>query len=245
MSANKKAAKAHEAAQSKARSATYVGAAGWSIPSRYKDNLPGTGSHLERYAQRLNAVEINSSFHRHHREQTYARWAASVPVKFRFAVKTPRALTHEQGLIAEPEVLDRFVEEISGLGSKLAVLLVQLPPKFKFDRKAATRFFRQIYKRIDVRIACEPRHRAGTRNKRRACSAIKRSLAWPLIRRSGRVRTSRAAIQRGCTFAGMDSRENIIRTTARTVSPRCKDNLQQLAPKKPGPSSTTQRTASR
>src|SRR5687767_5317762 len=103
MSANKKAAKAHEAAQSTAHSATYVGAAGWSIPSRYKDDLPGTGSHLERYAQRLDAVEINSSFHRHHREQTYARWAASVPVRFRFAVKTPRALTHEQGLVAEPE----------------------------------------------------------------------------------------------------------------------------------------------
>jgi uncharacterized protein YecE (DUF72 family) len=158
MSPKKSTVEAQTKANSWTRSATYVGAAGWSIPSRYKDDLPGAGSHLERYAQQLNAVEINSSFHRHHRAQTYARWAASVPVKFRFAVKTPRALTHEQGLVAEPEVLDRFVEEVSGLGLKLAVLLVQLPPRLEFDRQAAARFFRQIYKRIDIRIACEPRH---------------------------------------------------------------------------------------
>lgn len=141
-----------------AQRATYVGVAGWSIPSRYQDDVPGEGSHLERYARRLNAVEINSSFHRPHRVTTYARWAASVPDNFRFAVKTPRALTHESGLVADAEVLDRFVEEVSGLGSKLAVLLVQLPPKLEFERKAAARFFTQLHKRIDIRIACEPRH---------------------------------------------------------------------------------------
>jgi uncharacterized protein YecE (DUF72 family) len=158
MPTRKGAPKPQKRAKSPARYATYVGVAGWSIPSRYKDELPGDGSHLERYARRLNAVEINSSFHRHHRAQTYARWAASVPASFRFAVKTPRALTHEEGLIADPEVLDRFVEEVRGLGSKLAVLLVQLPPKLEFERKTAARFFSEIRKRVGVRIACEPRH---------------------------------------------------------------------------------------
>jgi uncharacterized protein YecE (DUF72 family) len=158
MPTKKTLSKSRAASKQPARCTTYVGVAGWSIPSRYANELPGAGSHLERYAQRLNAVEINSSFHRHHRAQTYARWAASVPTNFRFSVKVPRALTHEVGLIAEPEVLDRFVDEVQGLGAKLAVLLVQLPPKLEFDRKTATRFFAQIRKRIDVRIACEPRH---------------------------------------------------------------------------------------
>lgn len=137
---------------------TYVGAAGWSIPSRYQDDLPGSGSHLERYAQRLNAVEINSSFHRHHRVQTYARWAASVPAHFRFSVKVPRALTHEGELTANPEVLDPFIEEIQGLDAKLALLLVQLPPKLEFDIASTRRFFNAIHRRIDVRLVCEPRH---------------------------------------------------------------------------------------
>ncbi len=60
--------------------------------------FPVHGSHLERYAAALNAVEINSSFYRPHRLATYERWAASVPEEFQFAVKIPKAITHEQRL---------------------------------------------------------------------------------------------------------------------------------------------------
>jgi uncharacterized protein YecE (DUF72 family) len=56
-----------------------VGCAGWSIPKRYAPWFPSSGTHLERYATRLPAVEINSSFYRFHQPKTYARWAASVP----------------------------------------------------------------------------------------------------------------------------------------------------------------------
>ena len=38
-----------------------IGTAGWSVPSRYAGEIPQGGSHLERYARRFNAVEINSS----------------------------------------------------------------------------------------------------------------------------------------------------------------------------------------
>ncbi|MFC4311089.1 DUF72 domain-containing protein [Steroidobacter flavus] len=136
----------------------FIGAAGWSIPSRYGSELPGEGSHLERYARRLQAVEINSSFYRHHRAQTYARWAASVPKDFRFAVKAPQVFTHEGELRAHSSVLGQFAEEIAGLGKKLGVVLVQLPPKLEFDAAATRRFFRAVRKRIDVQFVCEPRH---------------------------------------------------------------------------------------
>lgn len=135
-----------------------VGIAGWSIPSRYKELFSGHGSHLERYAQRLNAAEINSSFYRHHRVNTYRRWAESVPEDFRFAVKMPKTLTHHGQLAPLPEVLDQFASEIDGLAHKLGVLLVQLPPSLVFDASVARRFFREIHKRINVPIACEPRH---------------------------------------------------------------------------------------
>jgi uncharacterized protein YecE (DUF72 family) len=136
----------------------FVGVAGWSIPSRYQSELPGEGSHLERYAHRLSAVEINSSFYRHHRAQTYARWADSVPKDFRFAVKAPQACTHEGSLAARADVLRPFAEEIAGLGKKLGVILVQLPPKLEFDAVATRRFFRSMRKQIDVQYVCEPRH---------------------------------------------------------------------------------------
>jgi uncharacterized protein YecE (DUF72 family) len=136
----------------------FVGTAAWAIPSRYKEAMPGAGSVLERYALRLNAVEINSSFYRHHQVKTYERWASSVPPDFRFSVKVPRALTHEGELTPDAAILDRFLDEARGLGAKLGVLLVQLPPKLVFERSAARRFFAALRKRIDVQVACEPRH---------------------------------------------------------------------------------------
>jgi uncharacterized protein YecE (DUF72 family) len=135
-----------------------IGTAGWSVPSRYAYAFPAGRSHLERYARRLNAVEINSSFYRPHQRKTYERWAASVPVDFRFAVKVPKAMTHEQRLDDCGALLDRFVAEVAGLGDKLGVLLVQLPPKLAFEQRVANRFFRDLCRRIDAPVACEPRH---------------------------------------------------------------------------------------
>jgi uncharacterized protein YecE (DUF72 family) len=138
-----------------------VGTAGWSVPARYLGELPAGGSHLERYSRAFPVVEIDTSFHRSHRTATYARWAQSVGEDFRFAVKTPKALTHEEGLVVgKNEVLDRFLAEIEGLGRKLAVLLVQLPPSLGFDRGDVRSFFGWLRRNVPraVTIACEPRH---------------------------------------------------------------------------------------
>ena len=56
-----------------------------------------------RYARKLNCAEINSCFYREHKPETYAKWAASVPENFRFAVKAPRSITHEGELRVEGE----------------------------------------------------------------------------------------------------------------------------------------------
>lgn len=137
-----------------------IGTAGWSVPSHYVEEIPPGGSHLERYARRLNAVEINSSFYRPHQRKTYERWALSTPDDFRFSVKMPKAMTHEARLVDCGPLLDRFVTEVTGLGDKLGVLLVQLPPSFSFDGQAADRFFHDLRMRIDTPVAVEPRHRS-------------------------------------------------------------------------------------
>jgi uncharacterized protein YecE (DUF72 family) len=135
-----------------------IGTAGWSVPSLYLDQVPPGGSHLERYARRLNAVEINSSFYRPHRRATYQRWAQSAPKDFRFSVKVPKAITHEAGLADCGALLDRFVDEVTGLGDKLGVLLVQLPPKSALTKRIANRFFRDLRARIGTDVVLEPRH---------------------------------------------------------------------------------------
>ena len=137
-----------------------IGTAGWTVPAPYADMMPRGGSHLERYARRLDAVEINSSFYRPHRRKTYERWAQSTQADFRFSVKMPKAVTHEARLADCDALLDRFVAEVTGLGGKLGVLLVQLPPSFGFDRPLADRFIRALRRRLDAPVALEPRHRS-------------------------------------------------------------------------------------
>jgi uncharacterized protein YecE (DUF72 family) len=73
----------------------YVGKAGWSLRKEHQPHFPKEGTHLQRYAQRLPAVEINSSFRNWHRPATYARWADAVPEEFRFAVKVHEDVTHK------------------------------------------------------------------------------------------------------------------------------------------------------
>jgi uncharacterized protein YecE (DUF72 family) len=136
----------------------FIGTSGWSIPALHAQGFAGTGTHLERYGAVLNAVEINSSFYRPHREKTYARWAASVPEDFRFSVKLPRAITHDRRLKDFREPLDRFCEEVSGLGGKLAVILVQLPPSLIYDPDDAEALFQTLRKKTHASFACEPRH---------------------------------------------------------------------------------------
>lgn len=47
---------------------------------------------------------------------------------------------------------------MAGLGEKLEILLVQLPPSLAFDRSVAEPFLVDLRRRWDRHIACEPRH---------------------------------------------------------------------------------------
>ena len=136
----------------------FIGCAGWSIPKQEQARFPADGTHLQRYAGRLPAVEINSSFYRPHRMATYVKWAEAAPSGFRFAVKMPKAITHELKLVQATPLLDPFLAEISGLGTRLGVLLVQLPPSLCFDRTVTSRFFADLRACHGGAVVCEPRH---------------------------------------------------------------------------------------
>jgi len=138
--------------------AILVGTAGWSIPSRYRPDFPEGGSHLQRYAARFNAVEINSSFHRPHRRSVYERWASSVPGGFRFSVKLPRCITHDRRLVDVGSLLAAFAEQVGGLDDKLGAILVQLPPSLAFEPATAGSFFAALHAAIRAPLMCEPRH---------------------------------------------------------------------------------------
>jgi uncharacterized protein YecE (DUF72 family) len=136
-----------------------IGCAGWAIRREHAGLFPEAGSHLERYATRFPCVEINSSFYRPHRPATYARWAATVPSEFRFSVKMPRAITHEQRLDGVKEQLTDFAHEVMHLGERLGPVLVQLPPSLAFDDAMARDFLALARTLLNGTVVIEPRHR--------------------------------------------------------------------------------------
>jgi uncharacterized protein YecE (DUF72 family) len=142
-----------------AERAIHVGTAGWAIPRAVAEAFPPAGLGLQRYAARFDVVEINSTFYRPHRPSTFARWAETTPDDFRFALKTPRAVTHEAKLAGGEAELQGFLADGRLLGAKFAVVLVQLPPSLAFDAEVAARFFARLRTSApDLELACEPRH---------------------------------------------------------------------------------------
>jgi uncharacterized protein YecE (DUF72 family) len=61
------------------RAPYHVAIAGWSIRTGQKALFAPDGSHLQRYASRFTAVEINSSFYRSHKAETYGRRRSGFP----------------------------------------------------------------------------------------------------------------------------------------------------------------------
>ncbi len=136
----------------------FIGTAGWSIPRAAAAHCGGEGTHLQRYARVFPCAEINSSFHRPHQPGTYEKWAGATPPEFRFSVKVPRRITHDQRLRRARGPLGEFLAETAGLGARRGPLLVQLPPSLEFDRRVAAQFFQVLRSLYDGMVALEPRH---------------------------------------------------------------------------------------
>jgi uncharacterized protein YecE (DUF72 family) len=140
----------------------FVGTAAWNIPKIANDLFPGVGSHLERYSEVLNGVEINSTFYKEHLPKTFARWRDAVPDDFRFSVKLSRTFTHDSALTEKGAPLEVCLRNYILLGEKWGVLLVQLPPSLEFKEKIAAPFFEAVRKYYKGALVCEPRHRTWT-----------------------------------------------------------------------------------
>lgn len=135
-----------------------IGTAGWTVPRAVADCFPAEGSGLARYAARFDCAEINSTFHRPHRPATFERWANSVPPGFRFSAKLPKTITHQRKLADCEDLLQDFLAPLAGLGDKLAVLLVQLPPSLAFEPARDRAVFAALGRLTGTALACEPRH---------------------------------------------------------------------------------------
>lgn len=143
---------------SKRDHAVLIGTAAWGLPRDSRNAFPEGESLLARYAGVFPCTEVNSTFSKTHRPATFERWASQTPPAFRFAVKLPKAMTHEARLTVPAREIGAFVASLQGLGDRLGALLVQLPPSLALEPRVARAFFRALRKAFEGPIVCEPRH---------------------------------------------------------------------------------------
>ena len=115
---------------------------------------PGQVARL--YSERFQTVEINNTFYRLPQTAAFEHWRDSTPGDFVLSIKASRYLTHVRRLREPSEPVRLLMTRAASPGSKLGLVLIQLPANFRVD-VAALRRTLEAFPR-DNRIAFEPRH---------------------------------------------------------------------------------------
>src|SRR5215471_1341266 len=144
-----------------------VGIGGWIFePWRgefYPKGLPHARE-LEHASRKLTSIEINSTFYRTQKPDSFRKWAAETPDDFVFALKGPQFATHRRVLAEAGESVERFFASgVLELKSKLGPILWQMPPFKKFEQEDFAAFLALLPRRVDghaIRHAVEVRHQS-------------------------------------------------------------------------------------
>lgn len=137
----------------------FVGTSGYNYPewrgSFYPEKF-STSKMLAYYSERFNTVEVNYTFYRIPTTALLDGWAKGTPDHFVFTLKAPRRITHDSKLQRVEDLTQTFCKTAAALGSKLGILLFQLPPTFKRDDAIFGAFLETIPE--GTRAAFEFRH---------------------------------------------------------------------------------------
>ncbi len=143
----------------------HIGVGGWTYEPwrqtfyppelRQKDELSWA-------ARQLTAIEINGTFYRTQKPETFQAWHDAVPDGFTFAVKAPRYAVNKRVLAEAGESIRRFVESgLDRLADRLGPILWQLAPTKKYDPDDFAAFLDLLPARagdVALRHAVELRH---------------------------------------------------------------------------------------
>ncbi|MBW3536655.1 MAG: DUF72 domain-containing protein [Actinobacteria bacterium] len=116
--------------------AVLVGTSGWQYKDwrgRFYPDKLAQGRWLEHYSERFSTVEVNNTFYRLPKPETFGDWRARVPNDFVYAVKASRYLTHILRLKDPGPAVKRFLDASKPMGPRLGPVLVQLPPNLQAD----------------------------------------------------------------------------------------------------------------
>ena len=117
----------------------FVGSPVWGC-AEYKGSVfpakAAKATWLGHYSKMFNTVEGNSTFYGIPTRSTFERWGAETDSGFRFALKFPRAVSHEKMLLGVDEEMDLFLDGLEALAEayRLGPTFLQLGPSFGPDR---------------------------------------------------------------------------------------------------------------
>lgn len=106
------------------------GTAGWSYDDWLgllypQDTVPA--DYLACYARNFPGVEVDSTYYGIPSMRTVAGWAAATAEEFHFSPKMVSEVTHERFLVDCREPVQRFLEAMQPLGSRLGAIVLQFP----------------------------------------------------------------------------------------------------------------------
>jgi len=113
----------------------FLGTQGWNYPAwagPFYPRAARAADFLTLYAKQFGTVEVDSTFYAVPSAATIDSWVRRTPASFRFALKFPRAATHDDRLAGAISRSTRevFAQRARGLGTRLGPVLLQLGPDF-------------------------------------------------------------------------------------------------------------------
>jgi uncharacterized protein YecE (DUF72 family) len=142
-----------------------VGIGGWDYePWRQTFYPPGLpkAKQLDHAAARLSAIEINATFYKLQKPETFAKWAKAVPEGFRFAIKGSRFCSNRRLLAEAGEAVERFCAQgLTELGDRLGPILWQFMATKRFEPDDFGAFLDLLPSRqagVALSHVVEPRH---------------------------------------------------------------------------------------
>lgn len=139
----------------------YVGTSGYSYQEWKGNFYPEDLSEkrmLQYYGGRFRTVEINNTFYRMPNVALLEAWASEVPDNFKFAIKAPQRITHQQRLQDVDDQVSYLLAVVGVLKERLGPLLFQLPPDFEKDLPRLREFLALLPPKL--RVAFEFRHQS-------------------------------------------------------------------------------------
>jgi uncharacterized protein YecE (DUF72 family) len=118
-------------------SSVRIGCISWTYPDWQGAFYPEgakSSEYLSLYSQVFDIVEIDSTFYRTPNSSTVSQWKDATPPNFLFTAKLSRKITHDSRLKNVSNNLKSFEASIKCLGTKLACIIAQMPPNFKFEK---------------------------------------------------------------------------------------------------------------